>query len=91
MPPDWGATLPLVGEKIASAWRQLAEGGAALGIGALLKMAGLTASSGEANRLIDGGGVRVDGTAISDKGLKLGAGCYVLQVGKRKFMRVTLA
>lgn len=69
----------------------LAEGGAALGIGALLKMAGLTASSGEANRLIDGGGVRVDGTPISDKGLKLGAGCYVLQVGKRKFMRVTLA
>ena len=69
----------------------LAEGGAAQGIGALLKMAGLTASTGEANRLIDGGGVRVDGTPISDKGLKLGAGSYVLQVGKRKFMRVTLA
>ena len=65
--------------------------GAALGIGALLKMAGLAASSGEGNRLIDGGGVRVDGTVVSDKGLKLGAGNYVVQVGKRKFAQVTLA
>ena len=69
----------------------LGEGGAALGIGALLKMAGLAASSGEGNRLIDGGGVRVDSSVVSDKGLKLGAGTYVLQVGKRKFARVTLA
>ena len=61
-----------------------------MGIGALLKQAGLTASSGEANRLIDGGGVRVDGSVVSDKGLKLAAGTYVLQVGKRKFARVTL-
>jgi tyrosyl-tRNA synthetase len=68
----------------------LGEGGAPVGIGALLKQAGLTASSGEANRLIDGGGVRVDGSVVSDKGLKLAAGTYVLQVGKRKFARVTL-
>ena len=68
----------------------LGEGGAAQGIGVLLKVAGLTASTGEANRLIDGGGVRVDGAVVSDKGLKLAAGTYVLQVGKRKFMRVTL-
>ena len=68
----------------------LGDGGAPVGIGALLKQAGLTASSGEANRLIDGGGVRVDGNVVSDKGLKLGAGTYVLQVGKRKFARVTL-
>ena len=68
----------------------LAEGGAAVGIGALLKQAGLTASTGEANRLIDGGGVRVDSQVVSDKGLKLSAGTYVLQVGKRKFLRVTL-
>jgi tyrosyl-tRNA synthetase len=66
-------------------------GGASLGIAALLKAAGLTESSGEGNRLIDGGGVRVDSSVVSDKGLKLGAGSYVLQVGKRKFMRVTLA
>jgi len=68
----------------------LGEGGAALGIGALLKSTGLAASSGEGNRLIDGGGVRVDATVVSDKSLKLGAGTYVLQVGKRKFARVTL-
>ncbi|MFZ5567950.1 MAG: tyrosine--tRNA ligase [Pseudomonadota bacterium] len=61
-----------------------------IGIAALLKQAGLVASSGEGNRLIDGGGVRVDAVAISDKGLKLGAGSYVLQVGKRKFKRVIL-
>jgi tyrosyl-tRNA synthetase len=61
-----------------------------LGIGALLKQAGLAASSGEGNRLLDGGGVRVDSVVVSDKGLKLGAGTYVLQVGKRKFKRVTL-
>jgi tyrosyl-tRNA synthetase len=69
----------------------LGEGGAPVGIGALLRMAGLTASGGEGNRLIDGGGVRVDSNVVSDKGLKLGAGNYVLQVGKRKFVRVTLA
>ncbi len=62
-----------------------------MGIGALLKQAGLAASSGEGNRLIDGGGVRVDSNVVSDKGLKLGAGTYVLQVGKRKFKKVTLA
>ncbi len=64
--------------------------GAPLGIGALLKQANLAASGGEANRLIDGGGVRIDGTVISNKGLKLEAGTYVAQVGKRKFARVTL-
>jgi tyrosyl-tRNA synthetase len=61
-----------------------------LGIGALLKMAGLAASSGEGNRLIDGGGVRIDSSVVSDKGLKLLAGTYVVQVGKRKFAKVTI-
>ena len=79
-----------VPEQIPELSLALAEGGAALGLGALLKLAGLTASSGEGNRLIDGGGVRVDSVSISDKGLKLGAGTYVLQVGKRKFAKVTL-
>ncbi|WP_369803322.1 tyrosine--tRNA ligase [Pseudorhodoferax sp. Leaf267] len=64
--------------------------GAPMGIGALLKAAGLAASTGEGNRLIDGGGVRVDSSVVSDKGLKLAAGTYVVQVGKRKFARVTL-
>jgi tyrosyl-tRNA synthetase len=64
--------------------------GAPMGIGALLKAAGLAPSSSEANRLIDGGGVRIDGTVVSDRGLKLDAGTRVFQVGKRKFARVTL-
>ncbi|HYW56178.1 MAG TPA: tyrosine--tRNA ligase [Polaromonas sp.] len=64
--------------------------GAPLGIGAMLKMAGLAASSGEGNRLIDGGGVRVDSSVVSDKALKLEAGTYVVQVGKRKFAKVLL-
>jgi len=69
----------------------VALSGAPLGIGALLKQANLAPSTSEANRLIDGGGVRVDGVVIEDKGLKLPAGTFVVQVGKRKFARVTLA
>ncbi|WP_332741934.1 tyrosine--tRNA ligase [Hydrogenophaga sp.] len=65
--------------------------GAPLGIGSLLKSSGLAPSTSEANRLIEGGGVRVDGAVISDKGLKLPVGTYVVQVGKRKFARVSLA
>ncbi|MEJ8855959.1 tyrosine--tRNA ligase [Variovorax robiniae] len=65
--------------------------GAPIGIAQLLKQAGLVESNGEGNRMIDGGGVRVDSTVISDKGLKLPAGSYVLQVGKRKFARVLLS
>ncbi|CAA2108538.1 tyrosine--tRNA ligase [Variovorax paradoxus] len=65
--------------------------GAPLGIGQLLKQANLASSSGEGNRLIDGGGVRVDSAVVSDKALKLPAGSYVVQVGKRKFARVTLS
>lgn len=69
--------------------RQL--GGAPLAIGALLKQAGLAPSSSEALRLVDQGGVRIDGAVVSDRGLRLDAGTYVVQVGKRKFARVTLA
>ena len=70
---------------------QVALPGAPLGIGALLKQANLAPSTSEAHRLIDGAGVRVDGSVVSDRSLKLGAGTYVVQVGKRKFARVTLA
>ncbi|WOI44180.1 MULTISPECIES: tyrosine--tRNA ligase [Comamonadaceae] len=70
---------------------EVALAGAPLGIGALLRQANLAPSGSEASRLIDGGGVRVDGGVVSDKGLKLEAGTYVLQVGKRKFARVTLS
>jgi tyrosyl-tRNA synthetase len=64
--------------------------GAPLGIAQLLKQAGLAPSTSEGNRLIDGGGVRVDSGVIGDKALKLPAGSYVVQVGKRKFARVHL-
>ncbi len=58
----------------------------------VLKQAGLVASTSEAMRMIDGGGVRANGDKVSDKNLALGAGeTIVLQVGKRKFARVTLS
>jgi tyrosyl-tRNA synthetase len=65
-------------------------GGAPLAIGALLKQAGLVPSTSEAMRMVEQGGVRLDGAVVSDKGLKVGAGTVVVQVGKRKFARVTL-
>ena len=64
--------------------------GAGLGIGSLLKQAGLVSSTSEAMRLIEQGGVRIDGGAVSDKTLKLAGGTFVVQVGKRKFARVKL-
>ena len=64
--------------------------GAPMGIGAVLKAVGLASSGGDATRLIDGGGVRVDSSVVSDKALKLDAGTYVVQVGKRKFVRVKI-
>ena len=70
---------------------ELSLGGAPLAIGNLLKQAGLVPSTSEALRLIDQGGVRIDGVVVSDKALKVAAGTRVLQVGKRKFARVTLS
>jgi len=64
--------------------------GAPLTITALLKNAGLAPSTSEAGRLIEGNGVRIDSSVVSDKALKLNAGVYVVQVGKRKFARVHL-
>jgi len=65
--------------------------GAPLAIGKVLLGAGLVASGGEATRMIEQGGVKIDGATISDKGLRLEAGTFVAQVGKRKFARVTLS
>jgi tyrosyl-tRNA synthetase len=65
--------------------------GAPIGIGQLLKQANLVPSTSEALRMVDQGGVRIDGAVVSDKGLKVNAGTMVLQVGKRKFARVTLS
>ena len=65
-------------------------GGAPLAIGQLLKQAGLVPSTSDALRNIEQNGVRIDGTLISDKALKVEPGTYVVQVGKRRFARVTL-
>lgn len=65
--------------------------GAPMGIGQLLKQANLCPSSSEALRMVEQGGVRIDGAVISDKSLKVDAGTLVVQVGKRKFARVTLS
>ena len=57
----------------------------------ILKQFGLTPSTSEGNRMIEQGGLRLDGEKVSDKALKLrrGTNC-VVQVGKRKFARITL-
>ncbi len=65
--------------------------GAPMAIAQVLKQANLAPSTSEAMRNVEQGGVRVDGDRVEDKGLKLPAGTYVVQVGKRKFARVTLA
>ena len=64
--------------------------GAPLGVLQVLREAGLCASSSEAQRNIEQGGVRIDSVKVEDKGLKLEVGSYVIQVGKRKFARVTV-
>ncbi len=70
----------------------LAAGGEALALIQILKQAGLTASTSEAMRMIDQGGVKIDGEKVSDKALKLSTpGPFVIQVGKRKFARVLLS
>jgi tyrosyl-tRNA synthetase len=65
--------------------------GAPLGIGQLIKQAGLVPSTAEAMRNVEQGGVKIDGATISDKALKVEAGTFVLQVGKRRFAKVTLS
>lgn len=70
----------------------LAGGAEGLPIAQALKQAGLTASTSESLRMIDQGGVKLDGERLSDKALKLKSGeTVVAQVGKRKFARITLA
>ena len=69
---------------------EIALDGAPLSIGHLLRGARLAPSASEALRLVDGGGVRIDGTVVTDRALRVSAGTYVVQVGKRRFARVTL-
>lgn len=65
--------------------------GAPLGILHVLRESGLCASGAEAQRNVQQGGVKIDGTKVEDKALSLKAGSYVIQVGKRKFARVRLS
>ena len=65
--------------------------GRSLPLPQVLKQAGLTASASEAARMIEQGGVKIDGEKVSDRALKLARGArVVLQVGKRKFARVNI-
>ena len=66
--------------------------GESLALSQVLKQAGLTASTSEAMRMIEQGGVKLNGEKVSDKALKLSSGGpFVLQVGKRRFAKVTLS
>ena len=70
---------------------ELQSAGGSLPIANLLKDAGLSKSTSEAMRSIQQGAVRVDGERVEDKAVQLAAGGeYVVQVGKRKFARVTV-
>jgi len=66
------------------------EAAGGLGIAAVLKLAGLAPSTSEAVRNLEQGGVKVDGERVSDRALRLDTGTYVIQVGKRKWARVTI-
>ncbi len=71
--------------------KTLPAGAEGLGVAAALTACGLTASNSEAFRMIKQGAVRIDGERVDDRGLVLSAGfAGVLQVGKRKFMRLRL-
>ena len=68
----------------------LAGGDSGLAIATLLKQAGLVASTSEAVRSIEQGGVKIDGQKISDRALVIKRGTYIIQIGKRKWARVTV-
>lgn len=70
---------------------EIALTGAPIGIGQLLKQANLVPSTSEAMRNVEQGGVKIDGATVSDKALKVEAGTFVVQVGKRKFAKITLS
>lgn len=71
---------------------ELATENGELGIANVLRGAGLTASNAEGFRMLQQGAVRVDGVKVSDRDLALKAGAtYIIQVGKRKFAKVSLA
>jgi len=66
------------------------EGEAALGLLAALDAVDLTASRGEARRLVQQGAVKIDGERISDATHQLAVGTYLVQVGKRRYARLVV-
>jgi tyrosyl-tRNA synthetase len=78
-----------VPDDLAEVVLDASEGG--LGIAQALRQSGLTATTSEALRMIDQGGVRLDGEKVSDRGLMLPVGTNVVaQVGKRKYCRIVV-
>lgn len=61
-----------------------------IGIARMIKEAGLAPSNAEANRNIEQGGVRIEGERVTDKGLQMEPGTYTVQVGKRRWAKVTV-
>ena len=64
------------------------EGG--LPLGALLKAAGMVNTSSDGVRSIEQGGCKIDGEVVKDKNTRLAVGEYVIQVGKRRFAKVSV-
>ncbi|HLR77830.1 MAG TPA: tyrosine--tRNA ligase [Burkholderiaceae bacterium] len=64
--------------------------GAPMGVLQVLRQSGLVASASEGQRNIEQGGVRINQDRIEDRSLRLEAGTYIVQVGKRRFARITL-
>jgi len=65
--------------------------GGCLGIATVLKGSGLTGSTSEAFRMIQQGAVRIDGERVADRDMTVQAGCtHVVQIGKRRFARITV-
>jgi len=65
-------------------------GAGPIGVLKLLREAGLVTSGADAQRNVEQGGVKIDGQKVEDKSLQLNSGSYVVQVGKRRYARVTV-
>lgn len=70
---------------------ELAADGAGLAVAQILKSAGLTPSTSEAHRMVQQGAVKIDGEKVADSRAEIACGeCHVIQVGKRKFARISI-
>ena len=83
-----GQRQPQVADDIESVTVSVPEGG--LPLGALLKAAGMVNTSSDGVRSIEQGGCKIDGEVVKDKNTRLAVGEYVIQVGKRRFAKVSV-